>query len=79
MSFATNLVTIRQHRNLTQTQLGQALNPPALQRTISHYERGRQRPPMQRLINLSEVLGVPVGALVSDAPWEAPEGEMVPA
>jgi transcriptional regulator with XRE-family HTH domain len=74
MGFSSNLAEIRRSKNLTQTELGSLLDPPALQKTISHYECGRQRPPMKRLIELATVLDVSVDVLIRDNKRPAGEG-----
>ena len=72
-NFAHNLAAIRTYRKLTQEDVSQLLNPPVKQATISHYESGKREPcNLNRLQELARVLQVPVDALISAEPWQAP-------
>jgi len=78
MSFPDNLRTIRRIRQLKQSELGDLLTPRRGQRAISHWETGIRAPGLRMIQQLSEALGVPVGALMGEEPLELEE-EAVPA
>ncbi|SHK94429.1 DNA-binding transcriptional regulator, XRE-family HTH domain [Nocardiopsis flavescens] len=64
------LVAARRTAGLTQQALAEALG--VSHRTIVQYEKGRERPEIQRLAALARALGAPIADLV--APGSLPEG-----
>ncbi|OZI71009.1 helix-turn-helix domain-containing protein [Bordetella genomosp. 12] len=56
----------RRLRGLTQEQVAERLGVE--QETISRFERGATLPPLNRLLDLTEVLGVPLDAVLAGGP-----------
>ena len=71
---AGNLIKLRTGRGLTQAELGAMLNYS--DKTISKWERGEAIPDAYVLLQLSEIFGVTVDALLSPPDrWKPPEPE----
>lgn len=62
---STYLKKYRLENGLTQADLAARLS--VSQNAISQYEKGTRQPPISRLAQIAEKLGVPVSALVSDS------------
>ena len=45
----------REHRELTQKQLGERLDPPVTDMAVSRWERGVRKPPMDALANALQI------------------------
>ncbi|AHV93320.1 helix-turn-helix domain-containing protein [Bordetella holmesii] len=56
----------RRIRGLTQEQVAERLGVE--QETISRFERGATLPPLNRLLDLTDVLGVPLDAVLAGGP-----------
>lgn len=71
MSFQENLKTVRKQRGLSQEALAAQLH--VVRQTVSKWEKGLSVPDAQMLIRLSEILEVPVSALLGGEEMPAPE------
>lgn len=76
--FAERLIALRKARNMTQTDLADAIN--STQRAVSHYESVADYPPAGVLVALARVLGVTTDELLGakslpriDSPTANPE------
>lgn len=63
MNFSATLKKLRESRNLTQTQLAAELK--VSRSTIAGYESKNRQPDFEKLIKLSEILGVSIDCLVT--------------
>lgn len=61
-AYAKVLKTLREQRNLTQTELAKTLG--ISQRAYAHYEKGENEPSIETLIRLAEYYGVPVDVII---------------
>lgn len=66
-----NLKALRKARGLSQQELAEKCN--VVRQTVSKWEQGLSVPDSQMLLVLSEVLQVPVNAILEEAPVEAVE------
>lgn len=66
-----NLKALRKARGLSQQELAEKCN--VVRQTVSKWEQGLSVPDSQMLLALSEVLQVPVNAILEEAPVEAVE------
>lgn len=66
-----NLKALRKARGLSQQELAEKCN--VVRQTVSKWEQGLSVPDSQMLLVLSEVLQVPVNAILEVAPMEAAE------
>lgn len=66
-----NLKALRKARGLSQQELAEKCN--VVRQTVSKWEQGLSVPDSQMLLVLSEVLQVPVNAILEEAPVEAAE------
>ena len=64
--FGARLIALRKARNLTQTQLADAIE--STQRAISHYEAVADHPPASVLVVLARALGVTTDELLGAKP-----------
>ena len=60
--FPNNLRTFRKQKNLTQTDIARSLK--CQQATYSRYESGEQWPPLDKVIEIADILEVSIDALV---------------
>ena len=60
------LVFIREHLNLTRTQIKKSLNLSQAAR-VSEYEKGKRKPPLEVVLGYSKLARVPMESLVEDA------------
>lgn len=69
-----NLKALRKAKGLSQQELAEKCN--VVRQTVSKWEQGLSVPDSQMLLTLSEVLQVPVNAILEEAPVEAagPDG-----
>lgn len=66
---AENISTLRQMHNMTQSELGERLNYS--DKTISKWERGESTPDIGVLVEISDIFGVSMDALVKPMVAEA--------
>jgi transcriptional regulator with XRE-family HTH domain len=62
VDFGKRLKSIRRSKGLTQHQLAEMLNTS--QRMIAHYERQNNRPRIDKIKAIADVLGIPIEELV---------------
>lgn len=62
MSIGTNIRDLRKNKGWTQVELAQKLN--MTQQAITAYERGKKRPPVDRLPDIAGLFGVPIEDII---------------
>lgn len=60
------LLIIREHLNLTQTQIKKSLHLSQAAR-VSEYEKGKRKPPLEVVLGYSKLARIPMASLVEDA------------
>ena len=68
-ALSANLKTLRELRNLTQSELGNRAGMGAA--SVSHFETGQRAPSLESLVKLADALEVSVDTLLGRAPVEA--------
>ena len=68
-ALSANLKTLRELRNLTQSELGDRAGMGAA--SVSHFETGQRAPSLESLVKLADALDVSVDTLLGRAPVEA--------
>jgi transcriptional regulator with XRE-family HTH domain len=62
MTIATNIKNLRKSKGWTQVELAEKLN--TTQQVITSYERGKKKPPVDRLPDIAGLLGVTIEELI---------------
>jgi transcriptional regulator with XRE-family HTH domain len=72
-TLGSQIQVAREHRKMTQAQLGLALKPPSTRASIANIENGKQRVLVHTLAQLAESLGVKIETLIpNNQPAKAP-------
>jgi transcriptional regulator with XRE-family HTH domain len=66
MSIGNNIRALRKSKGWTQVELAQKLN--ITQQAITAYERGKKRPPVDKLPDIAELFGVTIEDIIGKKP-----------
>ena len=75
MSFSEKLTQLRRQKGWSQEELGEKLD--VTRQTVSKWELGSTTPEMEKLIAMSELLGISIDELVKDNETESAPTEKI--